>query len=175
MPDSVTKTPHRKPLDGETAAALTLYNTYLIADREQQAHERALRKAEKAKDEAAAAVRKLHDRKAPAAETATAETKYREAVEALQKLRDGDTDASQDAAENDDASTDASAEAAEDTANETGDAPAEGTDDAPEEDQQSPAGETPEEDTADDATADDAAEAETSDEDTVGDEAADED
>ena len=78
-------------LDEETAAALTLYNTYLVADREQQAHERALKKAEKAKDEAAAAVRKLNSRKASAAETAEAETKYRESVEALRRLQDGDT------------------------------------------------------------------------------------
>ena len=78
-------------LDDETAAALTLYNTYLVADREQQAHERALKKAEKAKDDAAAAVRKLNDRKAPAAETAEAEARYREAAEALQRLRGGDT------------------------------------------------------------------------------------
>ena len=76
-------------IDDETAAALTLYNTYLIADREQQAHERAVRKAEKAKDEAAAAVRELNDRKASAAETAEAETAYREAIEALSRLRDG--------------------------------------------------------------------------------------
>ncbi len=78
-------------LDDETAAALTLYNTYLEADREQQARERALRKAEKAKNDAAAAVRKLNDRKAPAAETAEAEATYRAAVETLQRLRDGDT------------------------------------------------------------------------------------
>ena len=83
-------------LDEETAAALTLYNTYLVADREQQAHERALRKAEKAKDDAAAAVRELNDRKAPASETSAAETKYREAVAALQRLRDGDTEAPED-------------------------------------------------------------------------------
>ena len=77
-------------LDDETAAALTLYNTYLIADREQRAHERALKKAEKAKDEAAAAVRKLNDRNAPAAKMAEAEKRYREAAETLQRLRDGD-------------------------------------------------------------------------------------
>ena len=80
-------------LDDETAAALTLYNTYLIADREQQAHERALKKAEKAKDEAAAAVRKLNDRNVPAAKMAEAETRYREAAETLQRLRDGDSPA----------------------------------------------------------------------------------
>ena len=93
MPDSATKAPKPRPLDDETAAALTLYNTYLIADREQQARARALKKAEKAKDDAAAAVRKLNDRKAPAAETAEAEARYREAAEALQRLRGGDTSA----------------------------------------------------------------------------------
>ena len=93
-------------LDDETAAALTLYNTYLVADREQQAHERALKKAEKAKDQAAAAVRKLNDRKAPAAKTAEAEAKYREAVEALQRLRDGDTDGAAKEEATDDAKDD---------------------------------------------------------------------
>ena len=91
MPDSATQAPKHPPLDEETAAALTLFNTYLVADREQQAHERALKKAEKAKDDAAAAVRKLNERKASASETAAAETKYRDAVEALQRLRDGGT------------------------------------------------------------------------------------
>ncbi len=89
MPGSATKTPKHQPLDDETAAALTLYNTYLIADREQQAHERALRKAEKAKDEAAASVRKLNERKASASEMAEAEAKYRDAVAALRRLRGG--------------------------------------------------------------------------------------
>ena len=86
-------------LDDETAAALTLYNTYLVADREQQAHERSLRKAEKAKDDAAAAVRKLNDRKAPASEVASAEAAYREAAEALRRLRGGDQAAAQDASD----------------------------------------------------------------------------
>ena len=76
-------------LDEETAAALTLYNAYLVADREQQSHERAVRKAEKAKDDAAAAVRKLNDRKATPAQSSEAEAKYREAAEALRRLRDG--------------------------------------------------------------------------------------
>ena len=86
-------------LDDETAAALTLFNTYLVADREQQAHERALKKAEKAKDEAAAAVRKLNDKKASSSETAAAEAAYREAAEALRRLRDGDTAAPEDSDE----------------------------------------------------------------------------
>ena len=117
MPDSATKAPKESPLDDETSAALTLFNAYLVADREQQAHERALRKAEKAKDEAAAAIRKLNDRKAPAAETAEAEAKYREAAEALQRLRGGDTaapGAEDDSTEDDTAES--SAEDAEDTA-----------------------------------------------------------
>ena len=110
-------------LDDETAAALTLYNTYLVADREQQAHERALKKAEKAKDDAAAAVRKLNDRKAPAAETAEAEARYREAAEALQRLRGGDTaapDAGDDNTE-DETEDDAAKSGAED-AEDAGDA-----------------------------------------------------
>ena len=124
-------------LDDETAAALTLYNTYLVADREQQAHERALKKAEKAKDDAAAAVRKLNDRKAPAAKTAEAETKYREAAEALQRLRGGDTpapDAEDDSTEDDTARS--SAEDAEATSDDkdTASEQAEDTKDAAPED-----------------------------------------
>lgn len=99
MPDSLTKAPKPRPLDDETSAALTLFNTYLVADREQQAHERALRKAEKAKDDAAAAVRKLNDRKAPASEMGEAEAKYREAVEALRRLQDGEAEPPQDSSD----------------------------------------------------------------------------
>ena len=124
MPDSVTKAPNHPPLDEETAAALTLFNTYLVADREQQAHERALRKAEKAKDDAAAAVRKLNDRKASASETAAAEAKYRDAVEALQRLRDGDTAAPEGDDENAD---DTTTQDADDT-NKTEDTPSENAD-----------------------------------------------
>ena len=108
MPHSVTKTTKHRPMDEETAAALTLYNTYLVADREQQAHERALKKAEKAKDEAAAAVRRLNEQKASASETAAAEAAYREAAEVLRRLRDGNQAAPQDA------SDEAEDEAAED-------------------------------------------------------------
>ena len=90
MPDRATIASPQPPLDEGTAAALTLYNTYLVADREQQARERAVRKAEKAKDEAAAALRKLNERKAPAEETAAADAAYREAVEALKRARNGE-------------------------------------------------------------------------------------
>ena len=74
-------------IDEETAAALTLYNTYLVADREQRAHEQAIRKAERVKSEAATTVRKLNNRKTSSADLTAAETKYREAVEALNQLR----------------------------------------------------------------------------------------
>ncbi|MXW98441.1 MAG: hypothetical protein F4Z89_07445, partial [Acidimicrobiaceae bacterium] len=139
MPEDATAVPKHQSLDDETAAALTLYNTYLVADREQQAHERALKKAEKAKDDAAAAVRKLNDRKAPAAETAKAEARYREAAEVLQRLRGGDT-AAPDAADDDsgddtedDTAVESSAEDAasdEDTAGEQSESAA--TEDTPE-------------------------------------------
>ncbi len=88
-PGGVTGAAGRYPLDDESASALALFNTYLVADREQQAHERAIKKAEKVKDEAAAAVRKLNERKAPASETAAAEAAYREAVQTLNRLSEG--------------------------------------------------------------------------------------
>ena len=131
MPDTVTKpAPH---LDDETVAALTLFNAYLAADRERREHERAVRKAEKTKDDAAAAARKLNDRKAPATDTAAAEAAYREAVEALKRVRDGETGVGSgengrtgEAAEGGD-STHEAAEATDDTP----DAEAEDTDDTP--------------------------------------------
>ena len=110
-------------LDDETAAALTLYNTYLVADRSQQAHERALKKAEKAKDDAAAAVRKLNDRKAPASEVASAEAAYREAAEALRRLRGGETAVAEDSEE--EAGDDTAAAADQDAAAEVAEPPAE--------------------------------------------------
>ena len=123
MPDSMTKTPKHRPLDDEAAAALTLFNMYLVADREQQAHERALKKAEKAKNEAAAAVRKLNDRKAPASDTAAAEAAYREAAETLRRLRNGDTadpdDADEEAGDDTAAATDDKEAATEDQAEAT--------------------------------------------------------
>ena len=44
-------------LDDETTAALTLFNEYVDADRERTRREKRVKKAERAKDEAAAAVR----------------------------------------------------------------------------------------------------------------------
>ena len=139
-------------LDDETAAALTLYNTYLIADREQREHERAVRKAEKAKDEAAAAIRKLNERKASAAETAEAEAAYRETLAALQSLRDGDATTSQHTEASDDGDTDDTE--ADDAEDETADAD---TSDAPAND------ETADADTSDAPANDEAADADTSD------------
>ena len=135
MPDTVTKPAPHPPVDDETVAALTLFNAYLAADRERREHERAVRKAEKTKDDAAAAARKLNDRKAPATDTAAAEAAYREAVEALKRVRDGETGvgsgenetgSSGEAAEGGDSTYEA-AEATDDTP----DAEAEDTDDTP--------------------------------------------
>ena len=159
-------------LDDETAAALTLYNTYLVADREQQAHERALKKAEKAKDDAAAAVRKLNDRKAPAAETAEAEARYREAVDALQRLRGGDTAAPD--AEDDNTEDDTAESAAEDAAGDE-DTATENTDDAASEGTppEDTAGENTEDTASEDTPPEDATSEDTATEDTAGEQAAD--
>ena len=48
-------------LDDETTAALTLFNEYVDADRERTRREKRVKKAERAKDEAAAAVRKANE------------------------------------------------------------------------------------------------------------------
>ena len=85
----MTEAPPAPPLDDETAAALTRFNTYVEADRERQQREKALAKAERVKDEAAAAVRNLDSSRASAEEKAAAEAAYREAVDTLKRLRDG--------------------------------------------------------------------------------------
>ena len=85
----MAETPSASPLDDETAAALTRFNAYVEADRERQQREKALAKAERAKDEAAAAVRNLDSSRASAEEKAAAEAAYREAADALKRLRDG--------------------------------------------------------------------------------------
>lgn len=84
--------PSALPLDDETAAALTRFNAYVEADRERQRREKALAKAERVKDEAAATVRNLNSSWASADEKAAAETAYREATDALKRLRDGTGD-----------------------------------------------------------------------------------
>lgn len=73
-------------LDDETTAALTLFNEYVDADRERTRREKRIKKAERAKDEAAAAVRNAKG----AEQTAAAEAAYREAQDTFRKLRDGE-------------------------------------------------------------------------------------
>ena len=76
-------------LDDETTAALTLFNEYVDADRERTRREKRVKKAERAKDEAAAAVRKANE-SGSAEEKAAAEAAYREAQDAFKKIRDGE-------------------------------------------------------------------------------------
>lgn len=76
-------------LDDETSAALTLFNEYVDADRERTRREKRIKKAERAKDEAAARVKKLAER-GSAEEKAEAEAAYREASEAWKRVRDGE-------------------------------------------------------------------------------------
>lgn len=76
-------------LDDETTAALTLFNEYVDADRERTRREKRVKKAERAKDEAAAAVRKANE-SGSAEEKAAAEAAYREAQDAFKKIRNGE-------------------------------------------------------------------------------------
>ncbi|MEZ5245565.1 MAG: hypothetical protein R2707_10740 [Acidimicrobiales bacterium] len=85
MPESDTA----PKLDDETSAALTLFNEYVEADRERTNREKRIKKAERAKDEAAAVVKKLNER-GSATEKAEAEAAYRDAADRWKKLRDGE-------------------------------------------------------------------------------------
>lgn len=76
-------------LDDETNAALTLFNEYVAADRERNRREKQIKKAERAKDDAAARVKKL-TQSGSAEEKAEAEAAYREASEAWRRIRDGE-------------------------------------------------------------------------------------
>ncbi|NCG36454.1 MAG: hypothetical protein GWP48_02860 [Actinobacteria bacterium] len=76
-------------LDDETHAALTLYNEYVKADRERSQREKRVKKAERAKEEAAALVKKL-SASGSADEKAAADAAYREANDAWRKQRDGE-------------------------------------------------------------------------------------
>jgi len=87
MPDTA---PAQK-LDDETAAALTLFNEYVTADREATRRKREISKTEKAKEQAAAEVRKLDKDGGSAADKTAAETAYRNAVAKLKLARDGVT------------------------------------------------------------------------------------
>lgn len=83
-------------LDDETSAALTLFNEYVDADRERTRREKRIKKAERAKDEAAARVKNLSSG-GSAEEKAEAEAAYREASEAWKKIRDGEEPAETEA------------------------------------------------------------------------------
>lgn len=78
-------------LDEETSAALTLFNEYVAADRERTRREKQVKKAERAKDEAAARVKTLSERGGSPEEKQEAEAAYREASERWRHLRDGGT------------------------------------------------------------------------------------
>ena len=88
-------------LDDETTAALTLFNEYVAADRERTQREKRLKKAERAKDDAAALVKKL-SKGGSSKERSEAEAAYRAAAENWQGLRDGkEPPADPEATEND--------------------------------------------------------------------------
>ena len=134
-------------LDDETSAALTLFNEYVDADRERPRREKRIKKAERAKDEAAARVKKLSGG-GSAEEKAEAEAAYREASEAWKKIRDGEepaepepTEAKAEEAPADDAAAETEAPAAEATAEE---APAEAPEtDRTDDDAEDTAGDAP--------------------------------
>ncbi len=75
-------------LDDETSAALTLFNEYVDANRERTRREKRITKAERAKNDAAALVKKLASG-GSAEQKAEAEAAYREASEAWKRIRDG--------------------------------------------------------------------------------------
>ena len=75
-------------LDDETTAALTLFNEYVAADRERTQREKRLKKAERAKDDAAALVQKL-SKGGASKERTEAEAAYLAAAEKWKALRDG--------------------------------------------------------------------------------------
>lgn len=76
-------------MDEQTRAALLLFNQHLAAEAEAEAASRRLRKAEQAKNDTAARLRKLQEAKAPAEEVAEAEAAYRKALDRWTRLRDG--------------------------------------------------------------------------------------
>ncbi len=94
-------------LDKETTAALTLFNEYLDADRERTLREKRLKKAEKAKNDAAAEVKRV-TKQGSVEKTTAAEANYRKAAETWRNLRDGvePNPTPDDSAPNDSASDD---------------------------------------------------------------------
>jgi hypothetical protein len=76
-------------MDDETRISLLLFNQHLDLEVNKEQETRKLKKAERAKDEAAAAVRKLKDG-GDAEAVAGAEAAYRQALEQLQRLQRGE-------------------------------------------------------------------------------------
>jgi hypothetical protein len=75
-------------VDDETRAALLLFNERVEATAAEERAAKRIAKAERAKDEAAAAVRKTNDNaNASAEEKAAAEASYKEAVDSLQAIK----------------------------------------------------------------------------------------
>jgi hypothetical protein len=109
-------------LDDETRNALILFNARLVAQEELEREKRRVDKATKAKDEAAATVRRLEgDPKATAEQKNEAQAAYLAALEALDRAKSGEP-AAGDATDTDD--SDADADAADgDAADDDGDAP----------------------------------------------------
>jgi len=106
-------------IDDDTQKALLLFNRRTEAAEAAKAAERNLAKAVKAKDEAAAALKRAQDSGGGAESVAEAEAEWRTAVDAWQRVRDGEEPAEDTADETPDADEDTPAE---DTADETPDA-----------------------------------------------------
>ena len=117
-------------IDDDTQKALLLFNRRTEAAEAVKAAERNLAKAVKAKDEAAAALKRTQDSGGGAESVAEAEAEWRTAVDAWQRARDGEEPEEASAEDTADEDT-----PAEDTADETPDAdedtPAEDTADTP--------------------------------------------
>ena len=77
-------------IDDDTQKALLLFNRRAEAAEAAKAAERRLAKAVKAKDEAADALKRAQDSGGGAEEVAVAEAVWRTAVDAWQRLRDGE-------------------------------------------------------------------------------------
>jgi hypothetical protein len=79
-------------LDKETRAALLLFNERLAADEAAARAERAVKKAERVKEDAAKALKRLSGSGAAADEVAAADAAYRTALETYQRRVNGEPD-----------------------------------------------------------------------------------
>ena len=100
-------------IDDDTQKALLLFNRRTEAAEAAKAAERNLAKAVKAKDEAAAALKRAQDSGGGAESVAEAEAEWRTAVDAWQRVRDGEEPAEDTPAED---TADETPDADEDTA-----------------------------------------------------------